>query len=71
MKKLLLPAIMALVAATLLTGCVASIGNGEPRNGQTHNTLGQQLIDLKKAHDSGAINDADYETQKARLLNAK
>jgi hypothetical protein len=31
-------------------------------------TLGQQLIDLKKAKDAGAITDAEYEAQKAKLL---
>lgn len=32
-------------------------------------TIGQQLIDLKKAKDSGAITDAEYEAEKAKLLN--
>jgi hypothetical protein len=31
-------------------------------------TIGQQLIDLKKAKDAGAITDAEYETEKAKLL---
>jgi hypothetical protein len=34
-------------------------------------TLGQQLIDLKKAKDAGAITEAEYETEKAKLLNGK
>lgn len=32
-------------------------------------TIGQQLIDLKKAKDAGAITDAEYEAEKAKLLN--
>ncbi|HTR43050.1 MAG TPA: SHOCT domain-containing protein [Pseudomonadales bacterium] len=34
-------------------------------------TVGQQLIDLKKARDSGAITEAEYEAEKAKLLNEK
>jgi hypothetical protein len=31
-------------------------------------TIGQQLIDLQKAKDAGAITDAEYQAQKAKLL---
>jgi hypothetical protein len=31
-------------------------------------TIGQQLIDLQKAKDSGAITDTEYQAQKAKLL---
>ena len=31
-------------------------------------TLGQQLVDLKKAEDCGAITASEYQAQKARLL---
>jgi hypothetical protein len=34
-------------------------------------TIGQQLIDLKKARDTGAITEAEYEAEKAKLLNEK
>ena len=34
-------------------------------------TIGQQLIDLKKAKDAGAITEAEYEAEKAKLLNEK
>lgn len=34
-------------------------------------TLGQQLMDLQKAKDSGAITDAEYQAQKAKLLESK
>jgi hypothetical protein len=34
-------------------------------------TIGQQLIDLQKAKDAGAITDAEYQTQKAKLLESK
>jgi hypothetical protein len=34
-------------------------------------TVGQQLIDLQKAKDSGVITDAQYQDQKAKLLGKK
>jgi hypothetical protein len=34
-------------------------------------TIGQQLIDLKKAKDSSAITEEEYEAEKAKLLNGK
>ncbi len=34
-------------------------------------TIGQQLIDLQKAKDAGVITDAEYQTQKAKLLGNK
>jgi hypothetical protein len=34
-------------------------------------TVGQQLIDLQKAKDAGAITDSEYQTQKAKLLGNK
>lgn len=34
-------------------------------------TIGQQLLDLKKARDAGAINDQEYETEKAKILDAR
>ena len=45
----------------------------KPTIGQqvTAPTLGQQLIDLQKAKDSGAITDAEYQAQKAKLLENK
>ena len=69
MKKFIGPASIALSALLCLSGCVAAIGNrGTDRSG---NTLGQQLIDLQKAKDAGAITEAEYLTQKALLLYNK
>jgi hypothetical protein len=62
-KTLLFP--IALCGALLLNGCVAAIGN---RDQDRSGTLGQQLIDLKKAREAGALSDSEYETQRARML---
>ena len=68
MKKLFPLAGVALCSMFLLTGCIAlQLGGGEKHEANTP-TLGQQLIDLQKAKDSGAITDAEYQTQKAKLL---
>lgn len=46
--------------------------NGNPVCQQTvQPTIGQQLIDLKKAKDSGAITEPEYEAEKAKLLGNK
>ena len=70
MKRTIVASTSVLVAAPLfLTGCIASIGNRSPeRPAATGTTLGQELLDLQKARDAGAITEAQYETQKARLL---
>jgi len=46
------------------------LGGGATSNLQSP-TLGQQLIDLQKAKDSGAISDQDYQAQKSKLLYGK
>ena len=67
MKKFIGPASIALSALLFLSGCVAAIGN----RGSGHDsnaTLGQQLIDLQKAKEAGAISEAEYECEKAKML---
>ena len=69
MKKLFIPTVVTLSFVLLLTGCIA-IGTG-PKSQHTTATLGQQLVDLKTAKDTGAITEAEYEAQKAKLLGDK
>ena len=67
MKKHVVPAALALSAILLCGGCVVGLGSGaktEVRNP----TLGQQLIDLQRARDSGAITPAEYDAKKAELM---
>ena len=66
MKKLIVSTVVALTFVVLLNGCIA-IGTG-PKSQQTNATLGQQLLDLKTAQANGAITDAEYQAQKAKLL---
>lgn len=54
-----------------LTGCLGlQIGGGDKHEVQ-YATMGQQLIDLKAAKDAGAITDAEFQIQKAKLLGNK
>lgn len=57
--------------AFVLSGCVIAMGNrdfGQPRRSPA--TLGQELTDLKKARDAGALNEEEYQTQKKRAMDA-
>ena len=59
---------IGLVAMTLFTGCLGlSVGGGTTTKPQMA-TVGQQLVDLQKAKDAGAINEAEFQAQKAKLL---
>jgi len=62
----ILPLCCTLLVAPFLGGCVAAIGNRNPGV-----TVGQQLIDLQKAKDAGAITEAEFQAQKAKLLGTK
>ena len=67
MKKRVSLFLIIACTTAILTGCVAAIGNRDA--GLAHGTtLGQQLIDLKKAKDAGAITEAEYQDQRARFL---
>jgi hypothetical protein len=71
MKKLFVPMAAALSAMVLLTGCLAfQVGGGDKKE-ERKATVGQQLLDLKTACERGAITDAEYQTQKAKVLGEK
>ena len=71
MKKLFIPPAVALSAMLLLTGCLAlQVGGGDKKE-ERKASVGQQLIDLKTARDAGAITEAEYQTQKAKVLDHK
>lgn len=86
MKTTILSLFTGLLAMTLLTGClVLNLGGGRKDTSNTTNTeqhpivgqqtvaptLGQQLMDLQKAKDTGVITDTEYQEQKAKLLENK
>jgi len=69
-KPQLVAALLGLSSLLLLsTGCVAAIGNREPARSSA--TLGQQLIDLQKARETGAISESEYHDQRTKFLAQK
>jgi hypothetical protein len=70
MKRLFIPLLTVVLAMTFLTGCAWQLG-GDKKVTTTQPTTGQQLIDLQKAKDSGAITDSEYQAQKAKVLGSK
>ena len=70
MKRILLGSTLA-VLVSVLSGCVIAMGNrdlGQPRPAPT---LGQELTDLKKARDAGAIGEDEYQSQKKRIIEER
>ena len=69
MKRILTTTFIGLSAVLLLSGCVIAIGSAESKTNSQ--TVGQQLTDLQHAKDAGAITDAEFQAQKAKILNKK
>jgi len=61
-------AILAM-AASMLCGCAWSIGGTKKGETSLQPTQGQELIDLRRARDQGALTDAEYEDQRLRILS--
>jgi hypothetical protein len=69
MKKKILPLLAATLLLSLLTGCFSlALGSGS-KSEVVKPTIGQQLIDLQRARQSGLINDAEYQQQRAKILD--
>ena len=64
MKKII-GLILVMIFITTTVSCIA-VGSGEKKVKQQP-TLGQELLDLKKARDEGAISDQEYDEMKEKL----
>lgn len=64
-RRTLATAAPLIAAALLMTGC---IGIRAEKIYSDAPTLGQELTDLKSAHDSGVIDDAEYARLRSRLI---
>jgi hypothetical protein len=69
MKRCVAFLCLMLTSSLLLSGCVAAIGNRD--GSKSGATLGQQLIDLQKAKEAGAISEAEYDVQRSKMLGNK
>jgi hypothetical protein len=70
-KKATRTAILAVAGAlilSLVSGCAWSIGGKKEGGLSAHPTRGQELIDLKKARDQGAITEDEYQAHKTRIM---
>jgi hypothetical protein len=67
MKKVI-TVFLVLVLITSMVSCMA-IGTGGKKVSNSP-TLGQELIDLKKAKDEGAVSQQEYEELKKKLKDA-
>ena len=67
MKRLRLLAVMVLLSSgTFFYGCGG--GGAKVATTTTNVTLGQQLIDLHAAYDSGAMTEKEYKSARSNLL---
>jgi len=58
------------LAALLLQGCIiATDGDGNDRRFAREPTIGQELLDLDRAREAGAISDTEYDRLKARIID--
>ncbi len=74
MKQKLFRMLSMIVACGVLggvgAGCVCAIGGGDGKDKQAiEPTKGQELIDLKKARDQGAISEEEYQSQKSQIMH--
>jgi hypothetical protein len=65
--------LVPLAVCTLLLLGVAACGGGgaELKSEVSTTTTGQQLMDLKKALDSGAMTQQEYEKERQKILEKK
>lgn len=68
MKKLLF-SFFAVCTIALLSGCAGAAFNRVNMNMHRNISFGQELIDLKTAHEEGVINDTEYANAKKSILN--
>lgn len=61
--------LLACWLATTLALTACSGGGADVKSEITTTTKGQQLLDLKKAYEAGALSQQEYERERKKLLN--
>jgi len=59
----------ATIAAIFLATALAGCGGADVKTTTTTISIGQQLIDLKNARDSGAITEREYSRARSALVD--
>jgi uncharacterized lipoprotein YbaY len=67
-QRLGVGAVVAVAAALALAGCSSTSTEVMPPT--VNVSIGQQLIDMKRARDSGALSNTEYEQQVRRLIDS-
>jgi hypothetical protein len=64
-------ALVALIlASTVAAGCL-SFGGGSDTTTVNQPTIGQQLLDLKKAYDAGTLSKDEYERMRQAIIRGE
>lgn len=61
--------VLTLLLAAALSGCWG--GGADVRNSTRSTTVGQELIDLERAHEQGLLDQREYERQRRRILRRR
>ncbi|MFN8735084.1 MAG: SHOCT domain-containing protein [Betaproteobacteria bacterium] len=59
-----------MVAGAMATAFLAGCASDDVVRARVDVTIGQQLIDLKKARDAGALTADEYDRQRRRLIDS-
>ncbi|MEE9369772.1 MAG: hypothetical protein V3V05_13060 [Pontiella sp.] len=60
---------LAMLIAVVLSGCAGAAFNKFDLTLNRNITVGQELLDLKVAHEEGVLNDTEYMEAKKNILN--
>ncbi len=72
MKRPGMTAVMiAMILATTVSGCGGGGAKSQTQTDVRTTTTGQELLDLQKAYESGAMSKNEYEKQKKKILQRK
>jgi hypothetical protein len=63
------PLLMSLAFLGMVSTSGCAIASRIAVHQDRHTTIGQELIDLKKAKDAGVLTDSEYESQRTKVMN--